>query len=162
MPETLQFVAFCVGSQHFGIEIHRVMEVISLPAITPLPGTPNFVEGLIDVRGQLVPVVDLRKRLGETTRANTMQTRILIVRLNKKKTGLIVDAADQVYTVPAENIQPPPEQGSDFVLAVAKQENVVLVILDLEKLLSVDEQATLQSFVSSGNAPRNPAHTASH
>src|SRR5687767_7975400 len=73
MVETLQFVAFPVGTQKFAVEIHRVSEVISYCEITPIPGAPPFVEGMIDLRGQLLPVLDIRKRLGIAEIRNTMQ-----------------------------------------------------------------------------------------
>jgi purine-binding chemotaxis protein CheW len=137
MTEVLQFVAFRVGTQQFAVEIHRVIEVRSYSTgITPLPGAPPFIEGMIEARGQLIPVMDMRKRLALPVIENTMQTRILIVRTEQKKIALIVDEADQVHTIPVENIHPPPEQGSDFILAVAKQENFLLLILEVEKLLA--------------------------
>ena len=136
MAEALQFVAFRIGTQQFAIEIHRVSEVRNFSGdITPLPGAPQFVEGMIDLRGQLIPVIDMRKRLALPVIENTMQTRILIVRADREKIGLIVDESDQVHTIPIENIQPPPEHGSDFVLAVAKHQDGLLLVLDVERLL---------------------------
>ena len=136
MAEALQFVAFRVGVQQFAVEIHRVIEVRNYSNdITPFPGAPPFVEGMIDLRGRLIPVMDMRRRLALSGIQNTMQTRILIVRSGQEKIGLIVDEADQVYTIPIENIQPPPEQGADFVLAVATHENGFLLVLEVERLL---------------------------
>jgi purine-binding chemotaxis protein CheW len=146
MSEALQFVAFRVGTQQFAIEIHSISEVISNCPITPIPGAPKFVEGMVDLRGQLIPVIDLRTRFG-IPQTNTMQTRILILRSNQQKLGLIVDSAEQVYTIPEENIKPPPE-GADFVLAVAKHENELFIILDLERLLSNNEQLNLEKIVN--------------
>jgi purine-binding chemotaxis protein CheW len=145
MPQELQFVTYRIGAQHFAIEIHRLTEVLSYGPITPLPGAPRFVEGMIDLRGELVPIIDLRKRMGLKDIRNQMQTRILITRIQQQKIGLIVDLADQVYTVPVENIKAPPE-GSEFILAVAKQDQELLVILDLERLLTEQERVRLQSF----------------
>lgn len=136
MAEVLQFVAFRVGTQLFAVEIHRVIEVISLCEITPLPGAPPFIEGMIDLRGQLVPVIDMRKRIGVADIRNVMQTRIVIARTNTQRVGLIVDEADQVYTISTDQIEPPPEQGAEFVLAVARHEQMLLLILDLDTLLS--------------------------
>jgi purine-binding chemotaxis protein CheW len=136
MAEPLQFVGFRVGAQQFAIEIHRVTEVRSYSnEITPLPGASAFVEGMIECRRQLIPLIDMRKRLSVPEISNTMRTRILIVRTDRDSIGMIVDEADQVYTIPVENILPPPEQASDFVLAVAKHEQLVLLILDVEMLL---------------------------
>jgi purine-binding chemotaxis protein CheW len=152
MVETLQFVAFRIGTQQFAVEIHRVSEVITYCEITPIPGAPAFVEGMIDLRGQLLPVLDMRKRLGVTEIQNTMQTRILILRVNRQKMGLIVDEADQVYTIPVEKIQPAPD-GADYVLAVAKHQNDLVVILDLERLLSGEEQVSLRSLGGPASVP---------
>ena len=145
MVQELQFVSYRIGAQQFAIEIHRLTEVLSYSPITPLPGAPLFVEGMIDLRGELIPVIDLRKRMGLKEIRNQMQTRILITRIQQQKIGLIVDLADQVYTVPVENIKAPPE-GSEFILAVAKQDQELLVILDLERLLSEQERVRLRSF----------------
>jgi purine-binding chemotaxis protein CheW len=145
MVQELQFVSYRIGAQQFAIEIHRLTEVLSYGPITPLPGAPPFVEGMIDLRGELVPVIDLRKRMGLKEIRNQMQTRILITRIQQQRIGLIVDLADQVYTVPVENIKAPPE-GSEFILAVAKQDQELLVILDLERLLTEQERVRLRSF----------------
>ena len=145
MVQELQFVSYRIGAQQFAIEIHRLTEVLSYSPITPLPGAPLFVEGMIDLRGELIPVIDLRKRMGLKEIRNQMQTRILITRIQQQKIGLIVDLADQVYTVPVENIKAPPE-GSEFILAVAKRDEELLVILDLERLLTEQERVRLRSF----------------
>jgi purine-binding chemotaxis protein CheW len=145
MLQELQFVTYRIGVQQFAIEIHRLTEVLSYGPITPLPGAPSFVEGMIDLRGELVPVIDLRKRMGVKEIQNQMQTRILITRIQQQKIGFIVDLADQVYTIPVENIKAPPE-GSEFILAVAKQNQDLLVILDLERLLTEQEQVRLRAF----------------
>jgi len=145
MLQELQFVAYRIGAQPFAIEIHRLTEVLGYTSITPLPGAPAFVEGMIDRRGDLVPVIDLRKRMGSQEIHNEMQTRILIVRMLQRKIGLIVDSADEVYTVPVENIKAPPE-GSKFVQAVVKQENLWMIVLDLERLLTEGEQTGLRAF----------------
>jgi purine-binding chemotaxis protein CheW len=156
MTETFQFVSFRAGQQLFGVEIHSVIEVISLCEIAPLPGAPPFMEGMIDLRGQILPVVDLRKRLGIREIQTTMQTRILILRMNSRNLGLIVDQADQVYTVPVESIQSPPEQSSEFVLAVARYQKDLFVILDLERLLNREEQMDLSRihYPNEINAPQ--------
>ena len=138
-------MAYRIGSQQFAIEIHRLTEVLSYGPITPLPGAPAFVEGMIDLRGELVPVIDLRKRMGSQEIRNEMQTRILIVRMLQQRIGLIVDSADEVYTVPIENVKAPPE-GSRFVLAVVKQQNELMVVLDLERILTEGEQIGLRAL----------------
>jgi len=146
MVRELQFVSYRIGAQQFAIEIHRLIEILSYGPITPLPGAPASVEGMIDLRGELIPVVDLRKRMGTKNIQNQMQTRILITRIQEQKVGLIVDVADQVYTVPVEDIKAPPE-GSEFVLAVAKLNQELLVILDLERLLNEKEKTNLKSLM---------------
>ena len=143
--QELQFVAYRIGNQSFAIEIHRLFEVLSYSPVTRIPGAPQFLEGIIDLRGELVPVIDLRKKLGEQDCHNEMQTRILIVRMFQQKLGFIVDSADQVYTVPVETILPPPES-SQWILAVIKQDNELLMVLDLEKLLTESEQIGLRSL----------------
>ena len=143
--EQLQFVGYRIGNQNFAIEIHRLYEVLSYSPVTPMPGAPLSLEGMIDLRGELVPVIDLRKKLGEHECRNEMQTRILILRIFQQKLGFIVDSADQVYTVPVQEILPPPES-SPWILAVIKQQNELMMVLDLEKLLTEAEQAGLRSL----------------
>lgn len=145
MVDELQFVGYRIGKQNFAIEIHRLYEVLSYSPATPMPGAPPFLEGVIDLRGDLVPVIDLRKKLGEDDIRNEMQTRILIVRMFQQKLGFIVDSADQVYTVAVDAILPPPES-SQWILAVIRQQNELMMVLDLEKLLTETEQLGVRSL----------------
>jgi len=145
MVEALQFVGYRIGKQNFAVEIHRLYEVLSYSPVTPMPGAPPFLEGMIDLRGELVPIIDLRKKLGEQDLCYEMQTRILVVRMFQQKLGFIVDSADQVYMVPLESILPPPES-SQWILAVIKQQNELLMVLDLEKLLTETEQIGMKSL----------------
>jgi purine-binding chemotaxis protein CheW len=149
VEEELQFVAFRVGTQQFALEIHSVTEVIAFSPITPLPGGSSSVEGMVDLRGRLLPVIDLRKRLRLENILNTAFTRILIVQVHSKLTGLIVDEADRVFTIAVQSIEPPPESSPPFVLALAAHAGDLFIILDLEMLLSdlegLPERAQLQA-----------------
>jgi purine-binding chemotaxis protein CheW len=145
MIEELQFVGYRIGKQNFAIEIHRLYEVLSYSPVTPMPGAPPFLEGVIDLRGDLVPVIDLRKKLGESECHHEMQTRILVVRMFQQKLAFIVDSADQVYTTRVDAILPPPEN-SPWVLAVIKEQGELMMVLDLEKLLTETEQIGVKTL----------------
>ncbi|HET6266831.1 MAG TPA: chemotaxis protein CheW [Acidobacteriota bacterium] len=144
---SLQFVTFEAGGQHFAAEIKRVKEILRYRKITPLPKAPAFLEGVIDLRGNLIPIVDLRKRF-DVEGAPNDQTRIIILRWKRKRIGLIVDAVDRVLTVPLKDIQAPPPlaqvHGSRFMLAVARHLDQLYVILDLDRILSTAEAISLE------------------
>jgi purine-binding chemotaxis protein CheW len=143
-----QFVAFRAGSQDFAVEIHRVKEVLPYRAVTPLPHAPAVLEGVIELRGAVVPVLDLRRVLGFADAKPDAQSRILILRARKRTIGLLVDAVFRVITVSPDHIDPPPEgfQGAGFVMAYARHESELYGILDPEKLLSTEQQTGLDQF----------------
>ncbi len=148
---TLQFVIFRVGQQQYAVEIHRVSEVINYREITPLPAAPSFLDGMIDLRGSIIPVLDLRKRLGLTELRNTTQTRILVIRQKKKRIGLVVDSAEEVYPIESDDIKPPPQMeelyNARYVMAVASYHSELFVILDLDRMLTGAEQINFNEFV---------------
>lgn len=143
----LQFVIFQVGEQTFGVEINRVREIQRFREITPLPKAPKFLEGVIEVRGSLVPIVDLRKRFEISNFQNTSQTRIIILRAAGRRIGIVVDAVHRVLPIPLSDIKAPPAiahaHGLDPIIAVAKHKNELYVILDLDRILSSAEKMTL-------------------
>ena len=143
----LQFVIFRAGAQSFAVEINRVKEILRYRKVTPLPKAPAFMEGVIDLRGILIPVLDLRKRFEVNAPTIDQHTRIIVLRYHKKKMGLVVDAVERVLPIPIRDIKAPPSiaraQGSEYMLAVAKYEDDLYIILDLDRILSTTEQMTL-------------------
>jgi purine-binding chemotaxis protein CheW len=143
----LQFVIFQVGAQIFGVEITRVREIQRYREVTPLPKAPAFLEGVIEVRGSLVPVVDLRKRFEISNFKNDSRTRIILLRAAGRRIGIVVDAVHRVLPIPLSDIKAPPAMaqahGSDPIMAVAKHKNELYVILDLDRILTSAEKLTL-------------------
>ncbi len=143
----LQFVIFQVGAQNFAVEITRVREIQRYQKPTPLPKAPSFLEGVIEVRGNLIPVIDLRKRFEISSYQNDTRTRIIILRAAKRRMGIVVDAVHRVLSIPFKDIKAPPAiahaHGSDPMLAVAKYKKELYVILDFDRILTSVERMTL-------------------
>lgn len=143
----LQFVIFEAGDQHFAVEINRVKEILRYRKVTPLPKSPTFLEGVIDLRGAVIPVVDLRKRFDAKVK-NDSQTRIIVLRWRRKRIGLVVDAVHRVLSIEIKEIKAPPAiahaHGSQYMLAVARYENHLYIILDLDRILTTTERVTLE------------------
>ena len=145
--DLLQLVSFVVENEEFGIDILRVQEIIRPVAITRVPKAPDFIEGVINLRGRIVPVVDLRKRFGLTAKARDAETRIVVVELDDKVVGFMMDAVRQVIRVDRAVIEPPPDLaiGIDarYITGVAKLEDRLLILLDLEEVLTEEQHQAL-------------------
>jgi len=135
----MQLVVFDLASESYGVDISTVREIIRMQAITRVPGAPQYVEGIINLRGQVIPVVDLRKRLDLKAGEQTGNSRIVWVTINEHDVGVIVDAVTEVLRIPIDSIEPPMEMVSsidtDFVRGIAKLENRLIILLDLSKAL---------------------------
>jgi purine-binding chemotaxis protein CheW len=148
-PETselIQLVSFAIGKEQFGVVILMVQEIIRMVPITSIPNSPDFIEGVINLRGHIIPVIDLRKRLklGPLAEENKNNTRILIVNVQDRVTGFIVDAVSEVLKVPKSFIEPPPDivvagQKSQYIYGVCKLDKRLLILLDFSKILQVEE-----------------------
>lgn len=151
--EFVQMISFNIGSEKFGVEILMVQEIIMMSDITEIPNAPDFVEGVINLRGNIIPVLDLRKRLrlrGAPARPQRDPgTRILVVDIDEKITGFIVDSVAKVLTIPAGRILPPPDiivagVQSQYISGVVHLEDSILVVLDFRKVLTVEEKGALE------------------
>ncbi len=145
--ELLQLVTFSVGDEEFGVEILQVQEIIRMLEITKVPKAPSFVEGVINLRGKVIPIIDLRKRFGLEARARDKNTRIIVIEIGTMIVGFIVDSVSEVLRLPASTVEPPPPVvaglDSDYISAVGKLEDRLLIMLDLQRLLSNEEQLRL-------------------
>lgn len=143
-----QLVVFGLANEQYGVDIGRVQEIIRMQAITEVPRAPQFVEGVINLRGGIIPVIDLRKRFGMGHDEHDQDTRIVVVEINGQRVGLVVDRVSEVLRVPKEDIEPPSALvttvDSAYLRAIAKLENRLIILLDLNSVLRVDEQALLQ------------------
>lgn len=145
--QIIQLVSFKIGDEEFGVDILSVQEIIRMHEITRVPNSPSFVEGVINLRGKVVPVVDLRNRLGYAERAHDKDTRIIVVEIEHRILGFIVDSVSEVLRIPLKTTESPPQMvgsvESEFITAVAKLENRLLILLDLARVLSKDEKSVL-------------------
>ncbi len=146
--DLLQVVSFDLGDEVFAINIFQVQEIIRMIEITKVPNTPSFVEGVINLRGKVIPVVDLRKRFHLPVKEDNPQERIIVAKVNNKPVGMIVDEVSEVLRFSRENVEPTPSllsEGIDSqsVAGVAKIQDRLLILLDLDNFLTVSERKQL-------------------
>ncbi len=136
----LQLVTFSTGDEEFGVDILRVQEIIRTMAITKVPKAPEFVEGVINLRGKVIPIIDLRRRFGLQPKAHDKHTRIIVIEINTMIVGFVVDSVSEVLRIPASTVEPPPPVvaglESEYISGVGKLEDRLLILLDLDRLLS--------------------------
>ena len=148
--ELLQLVTFSIGEEEFGVDILSVQEIIRMMDITKVPRAPEFVEGVINLRGKVIPIIDLRRRFGLSTRDHDKHTRIIVIEINNMIVGFVVDSVSEVLRIPASTVEPPPPVvsglESEYISGVGKLEDRLLILLDLNKLLSGEERNMLGSF----------------
>lgn len=149
MNKKNQVVSFRIGRELFGVYIHIVQEIVRVPEITPVPEMPGFVEGVINLRGKIVSIIDLSKRLKIESSARTKASRILIVEVEKKTVGLLVDAVTEILRIPPESIEPAPDivtsVGAEYIMGVGKLPDKLIVLLDLKNILKPEEIKRLAS-----------------
>ncbi len=145
--EILQLVSFNIGVEEFGVDILKVQEINKMTLITKVPNSPEFIQGIINLRGRVIPVIDLRTRLGMEKTEVTKDTRIIIVEVNGKTVGFIVDGVKEVLRIPASITEPPPPLAtsikSEYITSVGKLDDRLLILLDLDKVLADEEKLAL-------------------
>ncbi len=147
--ELLQLVSFNIGSEEFGVDILKVQEINRMVEITRVPQAPPYVEGVINLRGKVIPIVDLRKRFNMEEKEYDKNTRIVVVDISGNIMGMVVDSVSEVLRLPANTIEPPPEIvasiNSEYIKGVAKLEDRLLIFLDLSKVIDVNEMSGVTS-----------------
>lgn len=153
MAKEQHIVGFRIGRESFGVPIRLVHEIVRIPDITAVPEAPDFVEGVINLRGKIVPVVDLRKRFGEKEIISTRKNRILVAEVDRKMVGLMVDAASEVMKIPETEIEQPPnvfEEGDlQYVTGVGKLNGRLIILIDLTRVLQKGELRRLAEVADS-------------
>ena len=148
--ELRQLISFSVGEEEYGLELLRVKEVIRVREITWLPKAPSFVKGIINLRGDVIPIIDLRDKFGLESREDTAQTRVIVVEIEGRLTGLVVDSASQVVRISADQIDPPPSVPGGFsqelITGVGKIDDRLVILLNADSILTVDEKMALSSI----------------
>lgn len=143
-------VLFTIAGEKYAVDISSVYEIIRPQPVTRVPRSPFFVEGIINLRGKVVPVVDMRKRFGLANAEQTKDSRIMVVDSNGESVGIIVDAVTEVLRIPADSIEPPSNiilsTASDYMLGIAKRDGDMIVLLDLNKVLSKEQASAPVAF----------------
>ncbi|MEN8189555.1 MAG: chemotaxis protein CheW [Thermodesulfobacteriota bacterium] len=149
--QLMQLVGFTIGKEQFGVDILMVQEIIRAAPITSVPNSPDFVEGVINLRGNIIPVIELRKRLNLYRENENDDTWILILDIEGKVTGFIVDSVSQVLKILESSIEPPPELvvaglESQYIQGVCDTGEGLLIILNFNHILLVEEMQKLKEL----------------
>jgi len=141
--EVKQLISFTVGAEEYGLELLRVKEVIRMHQITWLPKAPFSVKGIINLRGDVIPIVDLRDRFGLEAAEHTNMTRVIVVEVEGRPIGMVVDSASQVVRIPSDQIEPPPPVmggiSRELITGVGKMDDRLIILLDVDQILTGDE-----------------------
>ncbi len=146
MAELRQFVGFMLAQEHYGIDIMAVEEIIRMVDITPVPRAPAFVEGIINMRGRVIPIVDLRKKLNVRVSENNESTRIVVVCIQNRRIGLIVDKVEEVIRIEIDKAPGTSPTIDNYINGVARTSKCMVIILDIFKVFSIQEQMALDSL----------------
>jgi len=145
-----QVISFTIGAEEYGMELQDVKEVIRMPEIARLPDTALYVRGITNLRGTVIPVVDLRKRFGLESAETTSLTRIIVAEVEGSAVGMVVDSASQVVRLPADQLEEPPavlgELSTDYVTGVGKLENGLLILIDIRRVFKSGEIERLKGL----------------
>lgn len=145
--DLIQLVTFRIGEEEFGVDILAVQEIIRLMQITMVPRAPAFIEGVINLRGKVIPVISMRTRFNMHVLEHDSNTRIVVMELGQKIVGFLVDGVSEVLRIPAGTVEDPPPVvagiGSEYIRGIGKLDDRLLILLDLDNLLSdIDLSAT--------------------
>jgi purine-binding chemotaxis protein CheW len=155
--ELKQFISFTVGAEDYGLELLRVKEVIRMRDITWLPKAPSFVKGIINLRGDVIPIIDLRDKFGLAAQDYTAMTRVIVVEMDGCLVGMVVDSASQVVRIPVDQIDPPPPVlggfSQEFITGVGKMGEQLVILLNVDRILSHEEKLQLGELETEAREP---------
>ncbi|HTZ99294.1 MAG TPA: chemotaxis protein CheW [Candidatus Aquilonibacter sp.] len=164
MEKELQVVGFRIGRETFGLPISIVREIVRVPEITAVPNAPDYIEGVINLRGRIIPIVDLRKRFGDRAVEPNKKNRIVVVELETRVIGLIVHSASEVLRIPPSEIEAPhnvfQEGELNYITGVGKLKGRLVILLDLNRVLQrgelsrLDEATDVATAVPAGEVER--------
>jgi purine-binding chemotaxis protein CheW len=149
--ELTQLVSFHLDNEEYGVEVLKVREIIRMVNITHMPNTPHYVEGIINLRGKVIPIISMRRRFGLMDMENSNQTRVIIMDVGGELLGFTVDAVSEVIRVSANEIQPAPSVtsggvGQEYIEGVINHANRLLVLLNLDMMFSNEEKELFGSI----------------
>lgn len=140
-----QIVTFRLANEEYGVDITRVQEIILLGEITRVPEVPDYIEGVINLRGNVIPIIDLRKRFRMATVERNDETRIIVVNVESKVLGVVVDAVSEVLRVAQAELEPPPASivglGKEYLKGLIKLDKRLLILLEIETILNIEQKA---------------------
>ena len=146
----MQVVSFHLGSEEYGVDISQVQEIIRMVEITHVPRAPRFMEGVINLRGQLIPIIDLRTRFGMQRGEQTKSTRIVVTEIGSKRVGIVVDSVSEVINIPLEQVENAPDMiagvGTEYIQGVGKVNERLIILLDLTMVITGEEKQQLESI----------------
>lgn len=149
--DLLQLVSFNIGEEEFGVDILRVQEINRMTDVTRVPNAPEYVVGVINLRGKVIPIIDLRLRLGLPKKEYAKDTRIVVVELESRVLGFIVDSVNEVIRINREIAEPPPPMvsgiDSEFITAIGKLQDRLLILLDLNKVIAIKNLKSIEEAV---------------
>jgi len=155
-----KYLTFKLGMEAYGLAILKVQEIVGIMPVTQIPRMPEFIRGVVNLRGKVIPVIDLRLKFNMASQENTDRTCIIVVQVARKSAqvtmGVIVDEVSEVLNIPSSVIEPPPSFGqaveADFILGMGKVADKVIMLLDVDRVLSGDEFALCSTGSDEGNA----------
>jgi len=137
-------IAFKLGEEEYGVDVSQIQEIVKVRDITRVPKAPYYIKGVMNLRGNVIPVIDLRKRFSLPSKETTDQSRIIVFDIKGVKFGIVVDVVSEVMRLPKENIEPPPPIAmggieSAYIRGVGKLQDKLIILLDLEKALGLED-----------------------
>ena len=146
-----QFIHFSLGDGHYGIPIEHVSEILKMESITEVPKAPKYIEGVINLRGNVVPIIDLRKRFGMPEIEYTKKNKIIIIDFRKRLIGLIVDMVSEVITLNEKEVEPSlPTIGglkAEFISGIGKINDMLIIIIEIHRIISSGENITVNEHI---------------
>ncbi len=150
--DVLQLVTFSLGNEEFSVDILKVQEIIRLMELTRVPKAPKFIEGVINLRGKVIPVMDLRKRFSMPEAEDSSEARIIVVELDNATVGFRVDGVSEVLRLPADTVDPPPTMvygiETEYIKGVGKLDDRLIILLDIDKVLTEDEDSSMDTLAA--------------
>jgi purine-binding chemotaxis protein CheW len=148
----LQLVSFMLDGEEFGLEVLKVREIIRIPTITKMPNTAQYIEGVVNLRGKVIPIISMRKRFGLPDSGNDSQTRIIVMDVANNLTGFIVDGVSEVIRVRSSEINPPPSLvtsggvSQEFITGIFNHAERLLILLDIDRMFTAQEQGSFSGL----------------
>jgi purine-binding chemotaxis protein CheW len=143
----LEIVIFQLDKELFGLDIYRIVEITRMLEITKVPRSLSFIEGIINLRGKIIPVVDLRKRIGFASAPPTRLSRVIIIKIEGHRLGLVVDSVDRVVKIPKDTVEPVPPDAlqidADFLSGIGHLDKQLIILLDVDRILKPHEKKLL-------------------